>query len=145
LHIFNELKKKWRIYKMRKFSSAFSVGVRVVVNGIDGIYEVSSINESRTNICLKGLAGSFQWGHVRLFKTRYFYAVYSTARVFRQNNFCDFFRFSSRKERDDFVSNNNSARIALYKSVYTAKVKKSFQRNNAFWETNQQGEKLYLI
>jgi hypothetical protein len=78
---------------------------------------------------------------------RYFYAVYVTASIFHhQQGYCDYFRFKNKKERAFFVSNNNSARIARYKQIYTAKVKKAFERNKAFWwETNQHVEKLYLI
>lgn len=53
---------------MKKIDSRVKIGTKVKING--NWYIVNAINNTRVNLQVKGLGGSFQWGHVESFTNK---------------------------------------------------------------------------
>lgn len=55
---------------MRKFNKLFVVGTKVKIAGSEGWHMITDINDTRVNIKVADLAGSFQRSHVVKFTNK---------------------------------------------------------------------------
>lgn len=55
---------------MKKFNKKFKVGTRVLLENHSEFLKIISINDTRVNIKVEGMAGSYQVGHVVKFSNR---------------------------------------------------------------------------
>ena len=64
---------------MKTFNRSFKIGTKVMLTGEYGYREIVEINDTRVNIKVKGLGGSFQRGHVIKFTNRENVEMYPAA------------------------------------------------------------------